>query len=413
MQSERMTPSEIRAGASLAGVFGLRMLGLFFILPVFALHAPQFAGGDNLTLVGVALGIYGLTQGILQIPFGIASDRWGRKPVIYAGLVIFAAGSFLAATATDIWTAIAGRSLQGAGAISSVVMALAADLTREQHRTKVMAMIGSTIGFTFALSLVAAPLLYQAIGVGGLFAITGVLALAAIGVVKVLVPDVTNVPHAPRIAPRPGPARAAGGGMFLDRELLRLHAGIFVLHFVLYAMFLVVPAMIVGAGLDLAGHWKLYLPVVLASFLLMVPPILYADRRNQPKQVIVGCVALLAAVLAAFAAAGAGAGIALLAGLLLGFFAAFNALEALLPSLVSRVAPAHARGAAIGVYNTAQTLGLFFGGLGGGWIGGRFGASAVFGTCAALTLAWLALAAGMRAPRGQDKSAASPRGQPG
>jgi MFS family permease len=407
MQSERMTVAEIRAGASLAGVFGLRMLGLFFILPVFAVHAPQLAGGDSLTLVGVALGIYGLTQGILQIPFGIASDRWGRKPVIYAGLALFAAGSFLAAAAGDIWIAIAGRALQGTGAVNSVVMALAADLTREQHRTKVMAMIGSTIGFTFALSLVAAPVLYRSIGMGGLFVITGMLALAAIWVVKALVPDVSKATRAVPLAAGK-PAAAAGSRMFMDRELLRLNAGIFVLHFVLYAMFLVVPPMIIHAGLGLSAHWELYLPVVLASFVLMVPPILYADRRNKPKPVMVGCVALLAAVLAAFAAAGAGAGVTALAGLLLGFFAAFNVLEALLPSLVSRVAPAHARGAAIGVYNTAQTLGLFFGGVGGGWIGGRFGASGVFGACAVLTLAWLALAAGMRAPRSRRAVNAEP-----
>jgi MFS family permease len=400
MQPERMTRTEIRAGASLAGVFGLRMLGLFFILPVFALHAPQLAGGDNLTLVGVALGIYGLTQGVLQIPFGMASDRWGRKPVIYAGLVIFAAGSFLAAAAGDIWTAIAGRSLQGAGAISSVVMALAADLTREQHRTKVMAMIGSMIGFTFALSLVAAPVLYQRIGMGGLFVITGVLPLAAIWVVKALVPE----------APAAAAARPASGGrMFIDGELLRLNAGIFVLHIVLYAIFVIVPPMIVEAGLPLAEHWKLYLPVVLASFALMVPPIVYADRRGRSKPVMAACVALLAADLAAFALAGPG--IAVLAGLLLVFFAAFNVLEALLPSLVSRIAPAHARGAAIGVYNTAQTLGLFFGGLGGGWIAGRFGAGMVFGVCTVLTLGWLALAAGMRAP--QDAGAINQRSQPG
>src|SRR3989337_1051465 len=151
MDSQRMSPGELRAGASLAGVFGLPMLGLFLILPVFPVHAPQLAGGDNLTLVGIALGAYGLTQAILQIPFGAASDRWGRKPVIYAGLILFAAGSFLAASAGDIWTAIAGRALQGTGAVNSVVMALAADLTREQHRTKVMAMIGSMIGFSFAL----------------------------------------------------------------------------------------------------------------------------------------------------------------------------------------------------------------------------------------------------------------------
>ena len=207
-----MTRVELRAGASLAGVFGLRMLGLFFILPVLAVHAPGIEGGDNLTLVGVALGAYGLSQGILQIPFGAASDRWGRKPVLYAGLLIFAAGSFLGCVADDIWTMIAARTLQGAGAISSVAMALAADLTREQHRTKVMAMIGSMIGFMFALSLVGAPLLYRAIGMEGLFALTGVLCLAAIAVVKFQVPD---PPAQPRAAAPAGSVRAA----VLDAEL--------------------------------------------------------------------------------------------------------------------------------------------------------------------------------------------------
>src|ERR1041385_4431344 len=189
MPAERMSPLELRAGASLAGVYGLRMLGLFVILPVFAVHAAGLRGGDNLSLVGVALGAYGLSQGILQIPFGTASDRWGRKPALYVGLAVFAAGSFLGVAAHDIWTAIAARTLQGAGAISSVAMALAADLTREQQRTKVMAMIGSTIGLMFALSLVGAPLLYERIGMGGLFALTGILCIASMVVVKTLVPD--------------------------------------------------------------------------------------------------------------------------------------------------------------------------------------------------------------------------------
>ncbi len=391
MQPDRMTRTEIRAGASLSAIFGLRMLGLFFILPVFVVHAPQYAGGDNLLLVGVALGAYGLTQAFLQIPFGMASDRWGRKPVIYAGLVIFAAGSFLAASATDIWTAIAGRSLQGAGAISSVVVALAADLTREAHRTKVMAMIGSMIGFSFALSLVAAPALYRALGMGGLFVIVGGLSLAAIWLVAAVVPDAPQVPR-----PAPG---LAGLAEALGPELLRLDFGIFALHVVQMAMFVVVPTLLVGAGLPLADHWMLYLPVVLASFAVMVPPILYADRRDRPKPVLVGSVALLAAVLAAMAASGRG--VPIMAALLFAFFVAFNVLEAILPSLVSRIAPARARGTAIGVYNTAQTLGLFFGGLGGGWIASRHGPDAVFGTGAAIMLAWLAVAAGMRGTRRQ------------
>lgn len=382
-----MSPVEVRAGASLAGVFGLRMLGLFFILPVFAVHAPALKGGDDLTLVGVALGAYGLAQGVLQIPFGLASDRWGRKPVLYLGLAVFAAGSFLGMFAADIWTAIAARVLQGAGAISSVAMALAADLTREQHRTKIMAMIGSTIGLMFALSLVGAPLLYRAIGMEGLFALTGLLCLAAMAVVKFLVPD----PPA-----RAAAAKDAGGPRAAVRhpELLRLNAGILVLHIVLYAMFVVLPPLVVQSGLPLAEHWKLYLPVVLASFAFMVPAVLVADRRNRHKTVLVGAVIVLAAVEAGFGASRGG--LAWLALLLFAFFVAFNVLEALLPSLVSRLAPAEGRGVAIGVYNTTQTLGVFFGGLLGGWIASRYGTTAVFVVCALLVVLWLLVALGMR-----------------
>jgi MFS family permease len=387
MQPDRMSPDEVRAGASLAGVFGLRMLGLFFILPVLAVHAPNMRGGDDLRLVGVALGVYGLAQGILQIPFGMASDRWGRKRVLYVGLLVFAAGSFLGIAADDIWTAIAARTLQGAGAISSVAMALAADLTREQHRSKVMAMIGSTIGLMFALSLVGAPLLYRAIGLEGLFGLTGMLCLAAMAVVKYLVPD-----------PPPAPPKKAGRGTLresiLDPELLRLNAGIFVLHIVLYAMFVVVPPLVVRAGLELQDHWKLYLPVVLVSFVLMVPAILYADRRNRTKPVLVGAVALLFGAEALLGATDGG--LAGLAALMLAFFVAFNVLEALLPSLISRLAPTEGRGVAIGVYNTTQTLGVFFGGMVGGWVANYYGTTAVFSVCAALVVLWLLLAAGMR-----------------
>ncbi len=384
--TDRMSGAEVRAGASLAGVFGLRMLGLFLILPVFAVHAPLLEGGDNLTLVGIALGAYGLTQAILQIPFGVASDRWGRKPVIYAGLIIFAAGSCLAGAATDIWTTIAGRTLQGAGAVSSVVVALAADLTREQHRTKVMAMIGAMIGLAFALSLVAAPMLYQWIGMGGLFVLTGLLCLLAIPVVRSLVPE------PPPPAPRPPGARRRD---VLQPELLRLNLGIFVLHVVQMAMFVVLPPLLVEAGLPLSGHWQLYLPVVLLSFLVMTPPILYADRRNRPKPVLVGAVALLVLVEGGLIVSQS---VLAYGAALLAFFIAFNVLEALLPSLVSRMAPAHARGAAIGVYNTTQTLGLFFGGLGGGWVAKHYGAAAVFAGCAILSALWLVAASAMRPP---------------
>jgi MFS family permease len=381
-----MSPLELRAGISLAGVYGLRMLGLFIILPVFAVHAAQVRGGDNLTLVGIALGAYGLSQGILQIPFGMASDRWGRKPVLYAGLLIFAAGSFLGMAADDIWTAIAARSLQGAGAISSVAMALAADLTREEHRTKIMAMIGSTIGLMFALSLVGAPVLYRWIGMGGLFGLTGLLSLAAVWVVKSQVPD----PVQPRAAGRPAGVLAS----VLDAELLRLNLGIFVLHIVLYAMFVVVPLLLVHDGLELPEHWKLYLPVVLLSFVFMIPAILYADRHRRPKPILLGAIGLLLAVEAVLSFAATS--IAALAVLMFGFFVAFNVLEAMLPSLVSRIAPAQGRGTAIGVYNTTQTLGVFFGGLIGGWVAAHHGATGVFAVCAVLSGLWLAVAAGMR-----------------
>ena len=387
MSPERMSSQELRAGLSLAGVYGLRMLGLFFILPVFAIHAADLPGGDNLTLVGLALGIYGLSQGALQVPYGLASDRWGRKRVLYAGLLVFAAGSFLGVVAHDIWLAIAARALQGAGAVNTVAMALAADLTREQHRTKIMAMIGSSIGAMFALSLVGAPLLYRVIGMGGIFAMTGALAFVAIAVVKYLVPDPSPAGPAPAAAP-------PGFASLFQVELLRLNAGIFILHIALYAMFVVVPPMLVDAGLELSAHWKLYLPVVLASFVLMVPAILYADRRNRPKPIMLGAVALLFVVEAALGAAHFG--LAGLSALMLGFFVAFNVLEAMLPALVSRLAPAHGRGAAIGVYNTTQTLGVFFGGLLGGWVARHHGTGGVFLACAALCALWLAVAAGMR-----------------
>ncbi len=383
----KMSPMEVRAGLSLASLFGLRMLGLFLILPVFAVHAPKLAGGSDLTLVGIALGAYGLAQAFLQLPFGMASDRFGRKPVIAFGLVVFALGSFLAASATDIYVAIAGRTLQGAGAISSVVVALAADLTREQHRTKVMGMIGATIGFTFALSLVVAPVLYGWIGMDGLFVLTGVMALGGLAVVFGAIPDVPPAKHKD-LGPAPSLA-----SVIANPELARLNFGIFALHLVQMAMFIVVPAALIDAGLPLAAHWKAYLPVVLASFVLMVPPIMYADRRNKSQVVMAGAVGLMLAVQAGLVFA---QGLVALIVLLLLFFAAFNVLEAMLPSLVSRIAPERARGSAIGVYNTTQTMGLFAGGLAGGWMAKNFGAGAVYVLGAALMLAWLALVAGMR-----------------
>ncbi len=389
--ADRMNPLEIRAGLSLATLFALRMLGLFIILPVFAVHAgAHLEGGDNQTLVGLALGIYGLTQGMLQLPFGMASDRFGRKPVIVFGLVLFALGSFIAAAGDNIWVVIAGRALQGAGAISAAVVAMAADLTREQHRTKVMAMIGASIGLTFALSLMLAPPLYRAIGMGGIFSLVGVLAFAAIAVVIFAVP--------------PQPAAAASsdsdatlGDVLRNVELLRLNFGIFALHLVQVAMFVVVPVALVQGGLDVEAHWKVYLPVVLVSFALMVPPILLAERRGKIKQLFIAAIVTMLAVQAGFALwLDSLAGVTVLLAL---FFTAFNILEASLPSLVSRIAPASARGTAIGVYNTTQALGLAAGGVVGGWLAQHQGNVAVFVFGFALIALWLIFAAGMRAPK--------------
>jgi MFS family permease len=363
------------------------MLGLFLILPVFAVHAKTIPGGDNLTLVGIALGAYGLTQAIFQIPFGLASDAFGRKRVIIIGLLLFAAGSAVAAMATDIWWMLAGRILQGAGAISAAVTALAADLTREQHRTKVMAMIGSSIGLVFALSLVGAPVLYEYIGMAGLFWLTGILALGAIGLVTHVVPEPPP--------PHPGP-KVPFREVLFDAQLLRLNFGIFTLHAVQMAMFVVIPGMLVASGsLPLAEHWKVYLPAVLVSFVLMVPAIIVAEKYNKVQPVFLIAIGLLLATLLLLWQQGAS--FAMVAGGLLSFFVAFNILEAMLPSLVSRVAPARAKGAALGIYNTTQAFGLFLGGALGGWLANNLGGGMVFLVGAGLTVLWLAAAATMAA----------------
>lgn len=394
---DSMTAAERRAGMSLAAIFALRMLGLFLILPVFAVHAKSIPGGSDLTLVGLAIGAYGLTQACLQIAYGAASDRFGRKPVIITGLLLFVLGSVVAAMAESIQMIIVGRVLQGAGAISAAVTALAADLTRDQHRTKVMAMIGSSIGLVFALSMVAAPLLYAAIGMSGIFWLTGVLALAAIGVVLWVVPDAPPVPR---------PTAGSFGDVLRNSQLMRLNFGVFALHLIQTTMWVMVPsALVAGGGLPVAEHWKVYLPAVLLSFVVMVPAIIIAERHNRMKPVFNAAIALLALVqigLWQF-----GDGLLPLAILLTLFFIAFNVLEATQPSWISRIAPANAKGTALGVYNTLQSAGLFLGGLVGGWIGQRFGPAAVSLACAALALLWLALSAGMRPPPLRAQAAAS------
>lgn len=383
-----MTPQERRIGASLASIFALRMLGLFLILPVFAVYAKTLPGGDDRTLIGLALGAYGLTQAVLQIPFGIASDRFGRKPVIVFGLLLFAIGSFVAAWAPDMHWMIAGRVLQGTGAISAAVTALAADLTREEHRTKVMAMIGSSIGLVFALSLVGAPLLYGWIGMGGLFILTGVLALGALALLQ-------RIPSPPRPdTPAKLPLREVLG----NGALLKLNLGIGVLHIIQMAMFVVLPhALIERGALPAPEHWKVYLPAVLASFAVMVPAIIAAEKRDKMRPVFLSAIALAALVQAGLYFLGDS--LWWLGFWLLLFFVAFNILEATLPSLVSRTAPPAAKGAALGVYNTTQAVGLFIGGALGGYIAQHFGDNAVFSACALLAVCWMLVASSMTFPR--------------
>jgi len=385
---DRMSPAELRASLGLSALFGLRMLGMFVILPVFAIYAEHLRGGADMTLVGIALGAYGLTQAILQIPFGWLSDHYGRKPVIYAGLALFALGSFVAGLASDIYIVILGRVLQGAGAISAAVIAMLADLTREHHRTKAMAMLGSTIGLTFALSLVLSPWLNHAIGVPGIFALTGVLSVAAIGVVFAVIPDVTApaVPHAP---PR-------FSEVLLDPQLMRLNFGILALHAVLMALFIVVPLSLRDAGLAVEHHWQVYLPVMAGSFALMVPAILLAERHGRIKRVFVGAIALLLA--GQLMMPWLLGGIRPIVAFLLIFFTAFNVLEAMLPSLTSRLAPPRAKGTAIGVYSSVQFLGAFIGAASGGFLYQHFGARGVFVFNALLLAAWWICALGMRAP---------------
>jgi predicted MFS family arabinose efflux permease len=388
---------EVRASLALAAVFGLRLFGMFVILPVFAIFAETLPGGDNLTLVGVAIGAYGLTQAILQIPFGWWSDRIGRKPIIYTGLALFAAGSVVAAMAPNIYVVIAGRVLQGAGAISAAVMALAADLTREEHRTKAMAMIGSTIGMVFALSLVAAPWLNHVFGVPGIFALTGVFALCAMLVVWRVVPPSDNAPQA-----RSTTLVADMKHVLSDPQLLRLNWGIFSLHAVLMAMFIVVPFALRDAGMPLNTHWKIYLSVMLISFVFMLPVVAGAHKRL--KGSFLGAVALL--LLAQLAMPWLTGGVWGIGLFLLLFFTAFNVLEALLPSLTSRYALPQLKGAAIGVYSSVQFLGTFVGAAAGGFLYKHWAVAGIVWAGASLLVIWLILTLGMQAPPPRVSSAA-------
>ena len=391
--SEKMSSTERRATISLASIYGLRMLGMFLILPIFAIYAQTLEGGQDHTMVGLALGAYGLTQVLLQLPFGIASDKYGRKKVIYVGMLIFIIGSVVAAMGTDIITVIIGRAIQGAGAVSAVVMALVADSTREEHRTKAMATIGGTIGVTFALSLVAGPLLNQSIGVPGIFWMTAILSVFAIGVVKFLVPDPIQSQFHSDTETAPTKIKE----VIRDTQLLRLNFGAFSLHAAQMAMFVVVPfALKETSGMNENQHWIVYLPVLTISFVLMLPAIIYGEKRAKLKPVFISAVATMLFAQLLFAVnihSFWGVVVALFF-----YFLAFNLLEATLPSLISKLAPAASKGTAIGVHNTAQSFGIFVGAVFGGYLAGNYGFASVFIFCSILMGIWLVAALGMKTP---------------
>lgn len=389
----QMFPSEWRAGVTLSGVYALRMLGMFLVLPVLSLYAASLPGAENnKTLVGMAMGIYGLTQAALQLPLGIASDKFGRKKVIYVGLIVFAAGSFLAAAADSLHMLVAARAVQGAGAVSAAVTALLADLTRDEVRTRAMAMIGLSIGLTFSVSLVLAPVIADFIGVSGLFMLTGALTVSSIAVVAWMTPD----PEVSKFHEDAQTQPSRMGEVLKNRQLLTLDFGIFALHAAQMALFTALPFALENLGLMKIQHWKVYLPSTVTGLIVMIPLIIVGETRGKLKQVFVLGIACIA-----LAQAGLLFGLHsvwLITGYLVVYFIGFNVLEASLPSMVSKIAPPDLKGTAMGVYNTLQSVGLFVGGASGGLLFQHYGFASIFAFCCVLMGVWLLIALCSPAP---------------
>ena len=389
----QMTKTESRAAFSLAGIFSLRMLGLFMIYPVFTFYAKDLTASTPV-LIGLALGAYGLTQALLQIPLGFLSDRFGRKHIIAGGLVILAVGSVVAALSTSIYGVIFGRILQGAGAVGSTILALNADLTREESRTKAMATIGITIGLAFAVAMVLGPLIAGWAGVPGIFWFTAVLALLGLVVLYGATPE-------PPVARSHRDAEAVPAlfkRVLSNNELLRLDLAIFILHTTLTASFIALPKLLSevgGVGEDY--QWVVYLPVLVVSVVIMLPAIIVAEAKRQMKPVFVGSVGLL--LLSQVILFFYHNSFPELVITMIVFFTAFNVMEATLPSMISKIAPADAKGTALGVYSSAQFFGIFVGGAGGGWAYSVGNFSGVFLFCAVASLIWLVVAATMPKPR--------------
>nr|VFK36940.1 MAG: Predicted arabinose efflux permease, MFS family [Candidatus Kentron sp. SD]VFK40592.1 MAG: Predicted arabinose efflux permease, MFS family [Candidatus Kentron sp. SD]VFK80228.1 MAG: Predicted arabinose efflux permease, MFS family [Candidatus Kentron sp. SD] len=389
-----MTSPERRAVAALTAVFSIRMFGLFMILPVFTLYGEDRYTGYTATLAGLAIGIYGLTQALLQIPFGMLSDRLGRKPVIIAGLLIFIVGSVVAAASDSIMGVIIGRALQGAGAIAAAVMALMADLTRKEQHTKAMATFGASIGMVFVIALMAGPALGHFVGLSGLFQITALLGLVGIAVLYFSVPE----PAAIHFHQDAEASPAQFSDVLKDFQLLRLDLGIFMLHLILVAGWVVLPLTLRDAGLAVSEHWKIYVLVLLVSVVLMVPFIMASGKYQRTKPIFLGAVFALGIYqLGLF---GYRDNLPFIVAMMMVFFTAFNILEANLPSLVSRFAPPEKKGTALGIYSTSQFLGAFAGGLAGGWLLDNHGAQAVFIFCAVMAGIWFFSAVTMKDPHG-------------
>ncbi|MGG4773036.1 MFS transporter [Paenalcaligenes sp. Me52] len=384
-----LTPQERRTSTMLAWLFATRMLGLFLLTPVFAVAASSLVGGHDAMKVGMALGAYGLTQAIMQIPLGMASDRFGRRPVIVAGMLLFIVGGIVCALSDSVDGIIVGRVLQGLGAVSAAITAWVADATRPEVRTRAMAMVGASIGLSFALSLVLSPVLVGQFGLSGLF-----WAISILGFICMLLAAFV-VPAAEQVIPVLQSAKASD--VLSDRNLLRLNYGVFVLHAILMMMFMVVPGLLEQTGgLQTATLWKVYLPVILVSFLFMVPVVFYTETRKCHQAILMKMVLLLALVLLVMPVVihnfwG-------LMALLVLFFVAFNVLEALQPSLVSRQAPAEYKGLALGFYNMSQSLGVFGGGVMGGILAAQQGPQIVLWLGAALAISWLVLGRGLQTP---------------
>ncbi len=391
---DTMSLREKRAAASLASIYAMRMLGLFMILPVFVLYADQLYDGATPVLIGIAIGVYGLTQAVLQIPFGMLSDRFGRKPIIYIGLLIFAGGSVVAATADSIYGVILGRALQGSGAIAAALMALTADLTREDHRLKAMAIIGMTIGFSFVLSMILGPLLNQWIGVPGIFWLTAGLALVGILLAKFWVPDPAITKFHRDTEPVPSQFRS----VLANKQLLRLDFGVMALHMILTATFIVLPlALRDHAQLESVKHWYVYMPVLLLSMGAMVPFVIIAENKRRMKQVFVS--AILVISLSEAALVWFYDSLIAIIVVLFAFFTAFNVLEASLPSLVAKISPPDRKGTAMGIYSSSQFFGAFLGGVIGGWVFEHYSFVGAFSFCSLIAAVWFLFAVTMQSPR--------------